>query len=156
MPATGLMPMSEIAGMSGLDYLRGMAEGRYPAPPIAATMGFHGASFDTGLAIFRGTPEAHVLNPMGGVHGGWYGTILDSAMACAVMTRLAVGQAYTTLEYKVNITRAIRQGMEVECRGEVDHFGRTTSVAHGEIRGVEDGKLYATATTTCLIMQVPG
>lgn len=153
-PVQDLMPLAEIASMSGLDYMQGMMEGRYPPPSIAATMGFTGHSVAEGRAVFRGKPERHVMNPLGTVHGGWYGTILDSALGCAVMTRLQAGQAYTTLEYKINITRAIRPGTQVECWAEVDHFGRSTAVAHGEIRGVEDGKLYATGSTTCIIMDV--
>ena len=149
-----LVPMSEIATMTGLEFMQGMFEGRFPPPPIAVTMGFTGHSVALGRAVFRGTPEFHVMNPIGSVHGGWYGTILDSAMGCAVMTRLQVGQAYTTLEYKGNITRAIRPGTEVECWAEVDHFGRSTAVAHGEIRGLDDGKLYATGSTTCIVMEV--
>ncbi len=150
-----LVPMTEIASMTGLDFMQGMMDGRFPPPPIAVTMGFQGVSVGDGRAVFRGTPEFPVMNPIGSVHGGWYGTILDSALGCAVMTKLQIGQAYTTLEYKINITRAITPGTEVECWAEVDHFGRSTAVAHGEIRGVEDGKLYATGSTTCIVMTMP-
>lgn len=150
-----LVPITEIASMTGLEFMQGMMEGRFPPPPISVTMGFTGISAEDGRAVFRGTPEFHVMNPIGSVHGGWYGTILDSALGCAVMTKLQIGQAYTTLEYKINITRAIKPGTEVECWAEVDHFGRSTAVAHGEIRGVEDGKLYATGSTTCIVMNMP-
>ena len=150
-----LVPLTEIASMTGLEFMQGMIAGRYPPPPIAATMGFTAVAVEEGRAVFRGTPEFKVMNPIGSVHGGFYGTILDSAMACAVMSQLQVGQAYTTLEYKINITRPIRPGTQVECWGQVDHFGRSTAVAHGEIRGVEDGKLYATGSTTCIVMKVP-
>ena len=85
------------------------------------------------------------------VHGGWYGTLLDSCMACAVMTKLPRGATYTTLEYKINITRAIPAGMEIVATGLVQHAGRSTGVANGEIRGAQDGKLYATGSTTCMI-----
>jgi uncharacterized protein (TIGR00369 family) len=87
------------------------------------------------------------------VHGGWYGTILDSCMACAVMTTVPKGAVYTTLEYKINIVRAIPVGTPVIATGVVDHAGRSTGVATGRIEGV-DGKLYATGSTTCLIMQI--
>lgn len=150
-----LVPTAEIASMPGLDFMQGMIEGRFPPPPIAVTLGFHGVAVSDGRAEFRGTPEFDVMNPIGSVHGGWYGALLDSAMGCAVMTKLQVGQAYTTLEYKINITRAIPPGTEVECWGQVDHAGRSTAVAHGEIRGVADGKLYATGSTTCIIMTLP-
>jgi uncharacterized protein (TIGR00369 family) len=89
---------------------------------------------------------------MGTVHGGWYGTLLDSAMACAVMTAVPKGSTYTTLEYKVNVTRALPPGTEIEAVGTVSHAGRSTGVAEGAIRGVLDGKLYATGSTTCLIL----
>jgi uncharacterized protein (TIGR00369 family) len=117
-------------------------------------MGYRLHDVDDGRVTFRGTPSFEVTNPMGTVHGGWYGTLLDSAMACAVMTKVPKGSVYTTLEYKINITRGIPVGMEIECTGWVDHAGRTTGVAHGELRGLEDGKLYATGSTTCIIMKM--
>ena len=101
---------------------------------------------------FRGTPTFDTLNPMGTVHGGWYGTLLDSAMACAVMTKVPKGMFYTTLEYKVNIIRSIPLGTEIDAIGDTDHTGRSTGVASGKIVGVADGRLYATGSTTCLIM----
>jgi len=88
------------------------------------------------------------------VHGGWYGTLLDSAMACAVMTRVPRGSVYTTLEYKINILRAIPLGTQIDCIGTTDHVGRSTGVAQGKIIGVEDGKLYATGSTTCILMKL--
>ena len=90
---------------------------------------------------------------MGGVHGGWYGTLLDSALGCAVMTTVPQGHWYTTLEYKVNLTRALPMGMEIDCIAQVRHGGRSTAVAEAEIRGCADGKLYALGSTTCLIMK---
>jgi len=82
------------------------------------------------------------------------GTILDSAMACAVMSSVPKGSVYTTLEYKVNIIRPVPLGMEVDCIGVTDHVGRSTGIAHGEVRGVENGKLYATGSTTCIVMKI--
>ena len=75
-------------------------------------------------------------------------------MACAVMTKVPRGSIYTTLEYKVNITRSIPIGLQVAARGWVQHVGLSTGVAAGEIRGVEDGKVYATGSTTCIIMKI--
>ena len=149
-----LMPMAEIATISGLDFMTGILEGRLPGPPIGETMGYHLTSVTAGRVVFRGTPEFNVTNPMGTVHGGWYGTLLDSAMACAVMTRVPKGSVYTTLEYKINILRPIPLGMTVDCWGEIDHVGRFTGIAHGEIRGMEDDKLYATGSTTCIVMKL--
>ncbi|MDC0660674.1 PaaI family thioesterase [Leisingera sp. SS27] len=149
-----LLTIDQIARISGLDFMRGILEGRLPGPPIAETLGYYLHSVEDGQVVFRGTPEFHVCNPMGTVHGGWYGTLLDSAMACAVMTKVPLGAVYTTLEYKINILRPIPLGTAINCTGSIDHVGRSTGVAHGEIRGLEDGKLYATGSTTCIVMQI--
>jgi len=146
--------MDDLLARSGLEFVQDMIAGRLPGPPIGATMGFAPVLVEDGRVVFEGTPEFSVTNPMRGVHGGWYGAILDSCMGCAVMTKVPRGSAYTTLEYKVNITRAIPLGLRVQATGVVDHAGRSTGVATGEIRGIEDGKLYAIGSTTCLIMKM--
>ena len=148
-----LATREEMLAMSGLEVMRAMLEGRMAGPPIAATMGYRLHEVEEGRAVFRGAPRFEFTNPMGTVHGGWYGTLLDSAMACAVMTKLPRGTFYTTLEYKVNIVRAIPLGTEILCEGVTAHVGRTTGVATGEIRGMEDGRLHATGSTTCIVMQ---
>lgn len=149
-----LLTQDELLSMSGLSFMQGMCDGTLPGPPIAQTMGYKLHAVEDGKVTFRGTPKFNVTNPMGTVHGGWYGTLLDSAMACAVMTKVPKGSLYTTLEYKINITRTIPLGVLIDCIGIVDHAGRSTGVATGEIRGVEDGKLYATGSTTCIIMKL--
>ena len=149
-----LLKLPQILEMSGLDFMQGILDGAHPGPPIGQTMNYNLHKVSDGEVIFRGAPTFHMANPMGTVHGGWYGTLLDSAMACAVMTRVPKGAVYTTLEYKINILRSIPLEMEIDCIGIVDHAGRSTGVAHGEIRGVEDGKLNATGSTTCIIMDI--
>jgi uncharacterized protein (TIGR00369 family) len=141
-----------VRGMTGLDFIRAIFEGRFGMAPIAGLMNFRLHLVEEGRVIFRGAPGFEHLNPMGGVHGGWYGTILDSALGCAVASTLPEGRGYTTLEFKVNITRALPIGTEVDCEARISHSGRTTGVAEGWIRGVADGKLYATGSTTCLVM----
>jgi uncharacterized protein (TIGR00369 family) len=149
-----LLSTDDVLAMSGLEFMQGILDGTNPGPPIGETMGYGLHEVADGRVVFRGTPEFKSTNPLGTVHGGWYGTLLDSAMACAVMTRVPRGSVYTTLEYKINITRSIPLGMTIDCIGTVDHAGRSTGVASGEIRGVEDGKLYATGSTTCIIMAI--
>lgn len=141
-----------VLSRSGLDYMRGMLAGELPRAPIAETMNFRLHGVDPGRVAFRGSPLAAHGNPFGATHGGWYGAILDSALGCAVMTTVPQGSVYTTLEYKVNITRALPPGMAAEAIATVAHAGRSTAVATVELRGLEDGRLYATGSTTCLIM----
>lgn len=151
--AEDLPSPEDVMAMTGLDYIRAILEGRMAGASIAGVMDFHLHRVEEGLVAFRGCAAFKHLNPMGAVHGGWYGTLLDSAMGCAVATTLPRGRWYTTLEYKVNITRALKPGVLVEAEARVSHSGRSTGVAEGWIRGVEDGKLYATGSTTCIVME---
>ncbi|WP_370227629.1 PaaI family thioesterase [Cognatishimia sp.] len=148
-----LPTFEDMISMSGLDFMQGVLTGELAGPPIARTLNFALAEVDHGHVVFEGRPQFEATNPLRTVHGGWYGTILDSCMACAVMTTLEKGSYYTTLEFKVNIVKAIPIGMPVRAIGSVQHAGRSTGVAVGEIRGKDDGRLYATGSTTCIIMK---
>ena len=143
-----------LLSMSGMDFMQGILNDTIPRPPISVGLNYALETVEDGKVIFRGAPSFDHTNPMGTVHGGWYGTLLDSAMACAVLPKVPQGSVYTTLEYKINITRGIPLDREILAIGEVDHAGRSTSVAHGEIRDAENGKLYATGNTTCIIMKM--
>ena len=142
-----------VLSMSGLDFMRAILVGDLPHPPIGRGLNYELSEVDEGRVVFRGSPGFDHTNPMGTVHGGWYGTLLDSAMACAVMTKVPKGSFYTTLEYKVNIVKTIPLDAPILCEGLVEHSGRSTGVARGWLRHADDGTLYATGSTTCLIMQ---
>ena len=148
-----MLTAEEIRAMSGLEFITGIVTGTLPAPPICKALNYRLFSAEKGACVFRGTPTFDAMNPIGSVHGGWFGTLLDSCMACAVQTELAAGVMYPTLEYKINIIRPIFPDTgDYDAIGTVDHIGRRTGIAHGKIVGVDDGKTYATGTTTCLIL----
>ena len=150
--AQDVLSMAEILEISGLDMMQGILEGIYPAAPIAKILNYKVHAVEKGKVVFRGAPNLESRNPMGTIHGGWYGTILDSAMACAVMTTLPAGKIQTTLEFKVNIIRPIPTGLTVDAIGIVEHSGKSTGVAVGSLIDIETGKLYASSSTTCIIM----
>lgn len=147
-----VLSMEEILEISGLDMMEGILKGIYPAAPIANILNYKVHAVEKGRVVFRGTPNLESRNPMGTIHGGWYGTILDSAMACAVMTTLPAGKIQTTLEFKVNIIRSIPIGVTVDAEGTVEHSGKSTGVAVGSLVDIKTGKLYASSSTTCIIM----
>lgn len=147
-----LADRDRLLSLSGLAFMEAIRDGHLPNPPIAKLLNFRVDTVEDGRVSFRGTPLFDHSNPMGTVHGGWYGTLLDSAMSCAVMTRVPKGSVYTTLEYKVNLLRSVPLGAEIVAEGVVSHSGRSTGVAEGTIRGLDDGRLYATGSTTCIIM----
>ena len=137
--------------LSGLDQLRAMmASGR--GPGIGRTLGFQIATVEEGLVVFEGTPDESVYNPIGTVHGGYAATLLDSACGCAVHTRLAPGQGYTTLELKVAYHKAMtsRTG-RVRAEGRVVSFGRRAAFAEARLTDAE-GRLYASATSSLLVI----
>lgn len=147
-----LLKPEEISAMSGFDFIQGVLTGELPAPPICKTLNYWMESAEPGRVVFRGTPSFEAMNPIGSIHGGWFGTLLDSCMACAVQSQIPKGRVYTTLEYKINIMRPLVPGSgDVQAIGTTSHVGRRTGVAEGRIVGVENGKLYATGSTTCLI-----
>ncbi|MGI6852876.1 PaaI family thioesterase [Mesorhizobium sp. 1B3] len=147
----GTIPHEDLAEYTGLEILQRMVDRKYPAPSIGARLNFALTEVSEGRAVFRGLPGERHLNPLGAVHGGWAATILDSALACSVQTLLAKGEAYTTAEFKVNLTRPItpRTG-EVVCEGRVVHRGKTLAVSEATLKDKE-GKLLAFGTETCSI-----
>lgn len=151
-------PMEAIAqanrqGLSGIEFLRAIQRGALPKPPMIALMGMTLATVEEGRVVFTVEPAEYHYNPLGVVHGGLAATLLDSAIGCAVQTLAPAGVAYTTIELKVNYVRALRSGMGVVSgEGTVLHFGRQMALAEARLTG-PDGKLYAHATSTCLIMQ---
>lgn len=145
----------QVAGKSGLQLMQAMLDGEIPHATIARTLDFGLLEVAPGVAVFQGTPGAGHLNPMGTVHGGWYATLLDSALGCAVHTMMPAGRAYTTAELSVNIVKAIPLKVQrVRAEGRVIHCGRQLATAEGRLVG-PDGTLYAHATTTCLVFDLP-
>lgn len=151
----GVARPEQVEGLTGMQVFEAMLAGRLPAPPISQTLDFELVRVEPGLAVFQGRPGQAHYNPMGTVHGGWFATLLDSAVGCAVHSTLPVGKAYTTLELKINIVRALTERVPlVRAEGRVVHGGNQVATAEGRLVG-PDGKLYAHATTTCLVFDAP-
>jgi uncharacterized protein (TIGR00369 family) len=147
----GVVAPEVLLSYDGLSFLKALIAGELPVPPIAETLGFSLAEVEVGRAVFTGTPSYKHYNPIGTVHAGFAATLLDSCVACAVHTTLAKGEAYTTLELKLNLTRALTDKVgPVFAEGRVVHRGRQIATAEGYLKDAA-GKLYAHANTTCII-----
>jgi uncharacterized protein (TIGR00369 family) len=141
--------------MAGAAFLRAIAERKLPPPPIAILMGFDIEEVGEGRVVFGVEPQEYHYNPIGMVHGGLAATLLDSAMGCAVHSVLPEGRAYTTLELKVNFVRPLKHDTgRVQAIGKVIHLGGKVATAEGSLID-RAGKLYAHATTTCLLANLP-
>jgi uncharacterized protein (TIGR00369 family) len=150
----GVAQPDQLAGKNGLEVMQAMLRGELPYPTIAQTLDFMLIEVAPGHAVFQGRPGPAHLNPMGTVHGGWFATLLDSALGCAVHTRMQPGQGYTTAELSVNLVRALTPKVtRVRAEGKVIHCGRQLATAEARLVG-PDGTLYAHATTTCLVFEL--
>jgi uncharacterized protein (TIGR00369 family) len=141
--------------LSGLEYLQAMERGELPAPPIMLLLNFGFQAAEEGRVVFSVEPAEYHYNPIGMVHGGLASTLCDSAMGCAIQSTLPAGVGYTTLELKVNFVRplTIATGL-VLCEGKVISIGGRVGTAEARVTD-RAGKLYAHATSTCLIMRPP-
>jgi len=147
----GVPPLETMKGMSGLDYLQRIVDGRLPRPPITETLGFALVEVKPGFALFTMTPHFRHYNPIGTVHGGVAATLLDSCMSCSIQTHFEAGTGYTTLEIKVNMVRPITEktGL-IRAEGRSLHVGRRSATAEGRIIDAA-GTLLAHGTTTCIV-----
>ncbi|QFI36624.1 PaaI family thioesterase [Moritella marina ATCC 15381] len=141
------------AKMSGLEILQAMAEGIFPHPSICHTMPMQCVDLSEGQIHFKVKADDRHLNPMGGVHGGFAATVLDSVTGCATHTTLVAGESYGTVDLNVKMVRPIPKNIELNAQGKVLNISKTVIISEGDIRGA-DGKLYAHCTATCVITRL--
>jgi len=137
--------------LSGLEYMQAIVEGRMAPPPVRALVGHRAVEVEEGRIVFEAEPGEFQYNPVGTVQGGVAAVMLDSAMGSAVHTLVPAGGRFATLEFKVNLVRAMRAGMgTVRIEGRVLHPGGRIATAEGHITDAE-GRLYAHGVTTCMV-----
>lgn len=137
--------------MTGLEIMQAFAEGLFPAPGIAKTMPMTPAEVEHGRVVFIATADASHANPLGGVHGGFAATVLDSVTGCATHTVLPAGVGYGTTDLSIKMCRPIPFNTKLFAEGRVINAGRSLVISEGYIRD-ESGKMYAHATATNMIV----
>ena len=149
----GVVGRETLLAEDGLSFIRGIIEGRHPAPPFAQASDIDLIEAEEGRVVFSGRPSTRFFNPLGTVHGGWTATILDSAMACAAHATLKPGEGYTTLELKLNYVRPVMpESGTVRCEGRLIHRGGSVITTEGSLHD-EAGRLLAHGTETCLVLR---
>jgi uncharacterized protein (TIGR00369 family) len=144
-----------VGRVSGLEFLRDLAAGRLPAPPVSATLDMTLEEVEFGRAVFSLLPGEEHYNPIGSVHGGVFATLLDSAAGCAVQSTLPTGMAYTSLDLNVKFLRRITVDTgRVRAVGTVLNGGRRTALAEAKLIDDQD-RLLAHATSSCLLFPLP-
>src|SRR3954447_6638152 len=151
----GVTPTEVMAGMAGIDFVRGIFNGKLPSPPIMQGVEPFDCSAEAGVVVLHSTPAFRHYNPIGSVHGGYAATLLDSAMGLAIHSTLPPGSGYTTLEFKVSFIRGITKDTgPVRTEGRTLNVGRRAATAEARITDAK-GRLLAHATTTCLVFEIP-
>lgn len=143
-----------LKSYDGLGFLKAITDGTVPNPPISELLGFHLIEVEQGRAVFEGLPKFHHYNPIGTVHGGFAATLLDSALGCATISRKRRWLDYARAE--VQPGASTDKGYRARARGRSRRASRTHSRdAEGDLKD-RAGKLYAHATTTCMIFPAKG
>jgi len=151
----GVTPMSVMASMSGLDFVRAIFARKLPEPPIMEPVEPFDCTAEKGHVVIHSVPGIRHYNPISSVHGGYAAILLDSAMGLAVQTTLPAGIGYTTLEFKISFVRGMNKDTGViRTEGKVLNAGRRVATAEARITDA-GGKLLAHATTTCLVFELP-
>ncbi|MDV4262547.1 PaaI family thioesterase [Acinetobacter seifertii] len=138
--------------MTGLEFLQAMIEGHIPPASISKTIPMQPTEISEGSVTFKAQADLNHLNPLGGVHGGFAATILDSVTGCAVHTMLPAGVGYGTIDLNVKMCRPIPQNQALIATGKVINLSKNLGISEGKIID-EEGKLYAYATATCMIIR---
>jgi len=139
--------------LDGVTFLRALLDGALPGAPIAHTLDFRPVSVEPGEVVFEFTPAEFHYNPIGTVHGGMIATVCDSACGCAVQSLLPAGSYYTSVDLSVKFLRPITTASgPMTCESTVTHIGGRSALAQARLTGA-DGKLYAHATSSCMIFR---
>lgn len=138
--------------MTGLALMQAFAQGLFPRPPITETVPMDMVEVEHGRVLFHATANKTHTNPLGGVHGGFAATVLDSVTGCATHTVLAAGEGYGTTDLNVKMCRPVPFNKTLIAEGKVINIGRNLVISEGYLRD-EDHKIYAFATATCMIVR---
>ena len=142
--------MRDFATQTGIEFLQQMIRNGNSSA-MATLLNMKLIEVSDGKAVFEAFPSEKFYNPQMRVHGGFMATLLDSALGCAVQTKLARGMGYGTIELKVNYVRkVIAETGRLICTATVLHAGRTMLTSEGKVAG-PDGKLYAHGSGTFLV-----
>ncbi|RQS75517.1 PaaI family thioesterase [Burkholderia sp. Bp8963] len=138
--------------MSGLELLRAAATGDVPRASISETVPMQFVAVELGYVKMSARADGRHLNPLGGVHGGFAATVLDSVTGCAVHSMLDAGIGYGTIDLHVKMLRPVPRDVDLIAEGRVIHLSRSLGVAEGTLKTPDD-KIVAHASATCFIQR---
>ena len=141
-----------IKNLSGLQIMQEMCNGNIPMPSMATTIPMSASEVELGHVTFIVKADDRHLNPMGSVHGGFAATVLDSVTGCAVFSMLEAGVSYTTIDLNVKMCRPVPLNTKLKAVAKIINISKSLGIAEGQLID-DEGKLYAHATATCMIIR---
>jgi uncharacterized protein (TIGR00369 family) len=143
--------------MSGMEAMRAIRDGILPEPPMARLIDFRLRIAEPGRIVMELEPHESLENAIGLLHGATAAALLDTAMGCAISTRLPAGQGAVTLDLKLTYLRplSVRSGT-IFAEGKLIKLGRQTSYTEGFVRdGSGNLAVHATATFSMIGEALP-
>lgn len=145
--------LEEAKKQSGYDLLVGVLNGSLPQAPALETIHSTLIAVEKGQAVFELKASAFLYNLIGTIHGGMISTVLDTAIGCSLLTTLAAGESFTSLDLKVNFLKKITTDSPLlHTETTIIHQGRTTAYLESKLVDAT-GVIYAHAVSTCLIFR---
>ena len=122
-------------GLSLLDRIRAIRDGKLPPPPIARLIGFHYVGAEPGEIVIELQPHQSLENSAGKLHAGVAATMLDAAMSAAAGTLLAINKGAVTLDLKISYLKPLTiESGPIRAIGRVVDLAEPTAYVTGQIR----------------------
>jgi uncharacterized protein (TIGR00369 family) len=137
--------------LSGREFLERIRERELTLPPILEVLDISEGAVGDGWIEFVMRPQPFMMNLAGTVHGGVLATLIDTALTCALVTRLGQGLACVSIDLQMRFFRPARMSAELlTARAEIVNAGTTIGTTQGEIRDAK-GRLIVQATSALAI-----
>ena len=114
--------------------------------PLARMIGMRLTDLRLDEAVIEMEMRDDLSQPSGILHGGVTATLIDTAMAFAVRTRLKPEEPTATIDLTIHYLRPHAEG-KCRCRARVLRAGKRIFTVSADVLN-EDGKLVATAVST--------
>jgi uncharacterized protein (TIGR00369 family) len=133
------------------DQLQMLTRGEIPLPPVDELLGFTWTSVEEGRAVMDVDISARHANGMGTLHGGVLCSLADACMGTAFASTLKEGEAFASLELKINFLKPVWKA-KLTATATVVKRGDTIGLVECDVID-ENQSLVAKAVSTCMALK---
>ena len=129
---------AQADGLSVLDTMRAIRDGRLPPPPIARLLGFHYVRAEPGEIVIELQSGQSLENSAETLHTGVAAAMLDTAMSAAAGTLLTMNKGAVTLDLKISYLKPLTmESGPIRAIGRVVDLAEPTAFVTGQIHDGE-------------------